>query len=242
MRETRRIAMWSGPRNISTAMMRAWENRADCRVMDEPFYGAYLAETELTHPMREAVLAAMETDWDRVAATCATRADAPVIFQKHMCQHMIPSAPLGWMEACSHAFLIRPPGEVAASFSRKFDDVRAEDLGFRRQAELFDRVCQRTGQAPPVIEARDVLEQPEAMLRALCTRLDVAFDPAMLNWPAGKRESDGAWAPHWYGAVERSTKFAESGPAYAPPPELADVVDACAPHYAAMRAHRLVVV
>lgn len=240
MTQTIRIAMWSGPRNISTAMMRAWENRPDCSVIDEPFYGAYLAETGLEHPMRAEILATMEQKWVSVASGCETTSKAPLVYQKHMCQHMIEAAPLGWMSACRHAFLIRPPAEVAASFSAKFGDVSAKDLGFRRQAELFDEVCQISGQAPPVLEARDVLAQPEKTLRALCTALGVRFLPEMLCWPKGRRPSDGIWAAHWYGAVERSTSFSAPTPPAKAPPELAEIVDNCQPYYEAMRQHRLV--
>ena len=173
MTGTIRIAMWSGPRNISTAMMRAWENRADSRVTDEPFYAAYLASTGLDHPMRAEVIAAQPVEWEECARFCAgdaaAGADAPVHFQKHMCQHMIAQAPLGWMAACRHAFLIRPPEAVAASFHKGWPGMGADDLGFRRQAELFDHVCQTVGATPPVLEARDVLEAPEAALRALCS-------------------------------------------------------------------------
>ncbi|MEL6478300.1 MAG: HAD family hydrolase [Pseudomonadota bacterium] len=236
---TLRIAMWSGPRNISTAMMRAWENRTDCTVMDEPFYGAYLAATGRDHPMRAEVLAAMETKWQAVAQACAADGDRPLIFQKHMCQHMIAEAPLNWMRSCVHAFLIRPPVEVAASFGQKFAEMTAEDLGFQRQAELFDRVSQMAGAAPPVIEARDVLAAPEAMLRALCDRFDVPFDPQMLSWPAGRRETDGIWAAHWYGAVERSTGFARPAPPAKAVPEHRQIVDACKPYYDMLRTYRL---
>ena len=234
-----RIAMWSGPRNISTAMMRAWESRADCAVMDEPFYGAYLAETGLDHPMRDEILAAHATDFAQISADCAQRADAPVIYQKHMCQHMIPEAPLDWMAACRHAFLIRPPSEVAASFSRKYPNQTAEDLGFRRQAELY-RVASEIDGPPPVIEARDMLEDPEGMLKALCRALEVPFDPAMLAWEAGPRDSDGIWARHWYQAVESSTGFAEPSPASPCPDALSGVVAECQPYYEQMREHRLV--
>jgi hypothetical protein len=141
--ETIRIAMWSGPRNISTAMMRAWENRADTQVTDEPFYAAYLATTGLDHPMREAVIAAQPVDWEECARLCAGETGTPIHFQKHMCQHMIAQAPLGWMAACRHAFLIRPPEAVAASFHKGWAGMGADDLGFRRQAELFDHVCTR---------------------------------------------------------------------------------------------------
>jgi hypothetical protein len=133
---TIRIAMWSGPRNISTAMMRAWENRADTQVTDEPFYAAYLATTGLDHPMREAVIAAQPVDWEECARLCAGETGTPIHFQKHMCQHMIAQAPLGWMAACRHAFLIRPPEAVAASFHKGWAGMGADDLGFRRQAEF----------------------------------------------------------------------------------------------------------
>ena len=236
---TVRIAMWSGPRNISTAMMRAWEARADCAVMDEPFYGAYLAATELDHPMRDEILEAHAVDFDAIARDCAERADAPVIYQKHMCQHMILEAPLHWMVSCRHAFLIRPPSEVAASFARKYRNQTAEDLGFRRQAELYEAASEIAG-PPPVVEARDVLENPEGMLKALCRALDVPFDAAMLSWEAGPRASDGIWASHWYQAVNASTGFGRPGPPAECPEELCGIVAECQPYYEQMRAHRLV--
>ena len=238
---TIRIAMWSGPRNISTAMMRAWEARADCAVMDEPFYGAYLAETGLDHPMRDEILTTHATDFDGIARDCAGRDGAGVIYQKHMCQHMIPEAPLDWMAACRHAFLIRPPSEVAASFSQKFRNQTAEDLGFRRQAELY-RIASEIDGPPPVIEARDVLENPEGMLRALCSALEVPFDPAMLSWKAGPRDSDGVWASHWYQAVIASTGFADPRPPAPCPEELSGIVEDCQPYYEEMRRHRLVAI
>ncbi|MEM7210795.1 MAG: HAD family hydrolase [Pseudomonadota bacterium] len=233
---TVRIAMWSGPRNISTAMMRAWGSRSDCVVMDEPFYGAYLAETGLEHPMRTEILAAHPVDFSEISRDCAERSDAGVIYQKHMCQHMIPEAPLDWMSACCHAFLIRPPAEVAASFSLKYRDLTAEYLGFRRQAELFE-IAGKNGNHPPVIEAREVLENPEGMLRALCAVLEVPFDPAMLSWEAGPRDSDGVWASHWYHSVNQSTGFVEPRPAAPCPDALAPIVAECQPYYDAMREH-----
>jgi hypothetical protein len=237
--ETIRIAMWSGPRNISTAMMRAWESRADTTVMDEPFYAAYLASTGLPHPMAAEVIAAHPTDWEAIAQDCATRADVPIIFQKHMCQHMIGRAPLGWMAECRHAFLIRPPDEVAASFRDKWQGMQACDLGFARQVELFEHVRALTGRTPPVVEARDVLADPEGMLRALCDALGVAFDRAMLAWAPGSRPTDGVWAAHWYGAVRRSTGFAPPRPSRPPPEGLRPVVEECRPHYEALAAARL---
>ena len=239
MTETIRIAMWSGPRNISTAMMRAWGSRADCVVMDEPFYAAYLSETGLDHPMREEIIAGHATDWEEIAEDCAARSGAQVIYQKHMCQHMIPAAPTGWMEGLRHAFLIRPPAEVAASFKVKWDGMGADDLGFQRQAELFEHVANVQGHPPPVIEARDVLENPEGMLRALCAAVEVPFDPAMLSWEPGLRQTDGVWAAHWYESVNASTGFAPPRAPGEVPEGLEDVVAACQPAYERLAAVKL---
>ena len=239
MAETIRIAMWSGPRNISTAMMRAWDSRSDCAVMDEPFYGAYLQTTGLDHPMREQILRDHPTDWAEIAADCATTDAAQIVYQKHMSQHMVDSAPLDWMADVRHAFLIRPPAEVAASFQVKWEGMGAEDLGFERQAALFSRVSDQTGKAAPVIEARDVLENPDGMLRALCGALDVPYDPAMLQWSPGRRPTDGVWAEHWYGAVEQSQGFAAPSPPKPVRQDLLDIVQACEPAYELLRRHKL---
>lgn len=231
MSDTIRIAMWSGPRNISTAMMRAWDSRPDTAVMDEPFYGAYLATTGLDHPMRDQITACHATDWQAIADDCAGTQAAPIVYQKHMSQHMIEAAPLGWMRSVRHAFLIRPPAEVAASFKARWDGMGADDIGFRRQAELYDHVCQITGAAPPVIEARDVLENPKAMLGALCAALGVAFDPAMMSWAPGARPNDGIWGAHWYSAVNRSTGFAPPRPAEPLPDALRPIVEQSQPYF-----------
>jgi len=228
--------MWSGPRNISTAMMRAFENRADCAVTDEPFYAAYLAATGLHHPMREEVLAAQPTDWREVAAAMAGPAPggAAVWYQKHMCQHMLPGVGLEWARGHVHAFLLRPPEQVAASYAAKREAPTADDLGFRRQAELFDRFAQAQGRAPVVLEAAAVLADPRAALTRLCAALGIAWDEAMLAWPAGRRDSDGVWAPAWYDAVERSTGFAAPGrvvTAAELPDDLRRVADEARPFY-----------
>lgn len=209
---TIRIAMWSGPRNISTAMMRAFENRADTAVWDEPFYAAYLKETGLAHPMRSEILSAHETDWRKVAAATGGPVpdDAAVFYQKHMTHHMIDTIGRDWMdhEDMRHAFLIRDPESVIASYAAKREVVTLDDIGFRQQAELFDRVADALGSAPPVIDSSDVLADPKAMLGKLCALLGIPFDPAMLAWSSGRRASDGVWASHWYHAVEASTGFA----------------------------------
>lgn len=204
-----RIAMWSGPRNLSTALMYAFAARGDCAVWDEPFYAAYLAATGLDHPMRAEVIAGGEPDPARVAATCAGPAPGgqPLFYQKHMTHHMLPAFPLGFMEACTNVFLIRHPARVIASYLAKREAPVLEDLGFLQQAALFDRVAERTGKAPIVIDSADIRANPRVALERLCTALSIPFTDRMLSWSPGPRPYDGAWAPHWYGAVHRSTGF-----------------------------------
>ncbi|WP_421792517.1 HAD family hydrolase [Hyphobacterium sp.] len=242
MSETIRICLWSGPRNISTATMRSFENRPDCEVWDEPFYGPYLVKTGLEHPGREIILKSVPLDENEIAKHCAGEApnDAPVFFQKHMCQHMLDDIPRDWMAACRHIFLIRDPAEVAASFAATTGSVTADDIGQIRQAELYEYACQLTGRAWPVIEGRDVLETPEPMLRALCKAIDIPFDAAMMSWPAGKRDSDGVWAPWWYDRVEASTGFEPPQPSPHDLPEDAlPAVETSRPHYMALQEHKL---
>ncbi|MFZ5668287.1 MAG: HAD family hydrolase [Pseudomonadota bacterium] len=241
---TIRIAMWSGPRNISTAMMRAFENRPDAAVSDEPFYAAYLARTGLDHPMREAVLASQPTDAARVAAAMAGEAPGgrAVWYQKHMTHHMLEGFDLSWIQACRSAFLIRDPERVLASYVVKRGEVSLADIGVERQSELFDREADRLGRAPPVVEGRDVLADPRGTLGRLCAALGVRFDEAMLAWPAGRRASDGVWAPAWYDAVEKSTGFGPPPDETAPPAltdDLRRIADAARPHYERLAAHRL---
>ena len=244
MTDTIRICLWSGPRNISTATMRSFENRPDCAVWDEPFYGPYLVKTGLDHPGRDTILESVPLDEDDIAARCAGDAPdgSPLFFQKHMCQHMLDDIPRDWMAACRHIFLIRDPAEVCASFAATTGAVTAEDIGQIRQTGLYEDICQRSGHAWPVIEGRDVLAAPEAMLRALCTAIDIPFDVHMLSWPAGKRDTDGVWAPWWYERVEASTGFEAPQPSPHHLPEAArDAVTASRPHYEKMQARKLVV-
>jgi hypothetical protein len=124
-----------------------------------------------------------------------------------MTQHMIASIPRDWMGNVTNVFLIRHPVRVVASFSAKFENPTLEDLGFAQQADLYDQV-QTLGQPALVVDAADIRADPEAMLRKLCAALGLEFDCAMLSWKAGGHVSDGVWAPHWYGAVHRSTGFA----------------------------------
>ena len=209
-----RIAMWSGPRNISTAMMRSFENRPDTAVSDEPFYAAYLASTGLVHPQRDEILVSQPRDWRAVVAeiTGPVPGGCSVWYQKHMTHHILPDVGRAWIDGFENAFLIRAPEPVLASYVERRAEVTLDDIGLPQQAELFDRVADRTGRAPAVIESRDVLGDPGHVLGALCTRLGILFDQRMLAWPAGRRDSDGVWAPSWYDAVERSTGFAAPRP------------------------------
>lgn len=240
----RRIAMWSGPRNISTAMMRAWENRGDCVVSDEPLYAHYLAHTGLDHPGADEVIAHGEADWRRVAAalTGPVPENQPLWYQKHMTHHLLPHIERDWVFGLENVFLIRDPAGVVSSYLKKRATVTPEDIGLSQQAELFDAVAQRDGHAPPVIDADQFLRNPGAQLRALCERLGIAFTERMLQWPAGPRDSDGIWAKHWYDAVWASTGF-EPWRARESRLDAAGqcVADACRPYYDALYPHRLTV-
>lgn len=206
---TRRIAMWSGPRNLSTAMMRSFGSRADTVVSDEPFYGCFLKASGADHPMRKPVIAAMDCDWGSVMT--ALRGEppkgAPIWYQKHMWHHMVGPLGHGDFAGFSHAFLIRAPERTIASYLGKREAAAFEDFGLERQADFFYRECDRLGRIAPVIDANDVLRDPPGILAKLCAALDIAWNDAMLSWPPGRRDTDGPWAAHWYGAVEASTGF-----------------------------------
>ena len=240
-----RIAMWSGPRNISTAMMRSFGERPDCAVSDEPFYAAYLAATGLIHPQRDDILASQPRD----AADVVAEVTGPVPrgralwYQKHMTHHMLSGFDRGWIDRCANAFLIRAPEAVLPSYVEKRAEVTLEEIGLPQQVELFDRVADRLGRAPPVIESRDVLSDPRGALSALCRGLGIAFDEAMLSWPPGRRATDGVWAPSWYDGVERSTGFAAPKPERAfddLPDRLKPLAEAGRPLYERLARHRLV--
>lgn len=237
-----RIAMWSGPRNISTALMRAWENRSDCAVVDEPLYAAYLAATGLDHPARDEVIAAGDTDARRVAQrlTGAIPDGKAIWYQKHMTHHLLPGMDLGWVHSLSNVFLIRDPAQVVDSYLKSRAVVAPGDIGLLQQAALYDEVARRTPTPPTVIDADDFLRDPRAYLEALCASLGIAFNEHMLHWPAGARASDGVWAPHWYAAVWRSTGFE---PWRERRPQLdaaaAAVAEACRPAYERLHAVRL---
>lgn len=229
-----KIAMWSGPRNLSTALMYAFAARDDTLVWDEPFYAAYLEATGIDHPMRAQIIEDNETDPDRIASIC--KGPIPqgkaVFYQKHMTLHMVDGFDRRWMRSCQNVFLIRHPARVVASYAKKRQGATLHDIGFAQQVELYQEVAGWSGTAPLVIDSDDIRADPEAMLRKLCSALGLSFTRSMLHWPAGGNEHDGTWAPHWYAAVHRSTGFeGAEGPLPALGGAYADLVAQALPHY-----------
>ena len=219
-----RIAMWCAPRTISTALMRAWENRRDTVVIDEPFYAHYLQATGIDHPARYEIIASYEADW-RIVAGSLTEDPLPegatVCYQKQMAHHMLDHIELDWVSKLTNCFLIRAPAEVITSYIKVRPQPTLLDLGFPQLLRLFEAVRQRSGSVPPVIDSQDVLRDQRRTLSRLCEAVSVPFSERMLSWPPGRRDSDGVWAPHWYAAVEKSTGFAPYRPKDEPvPPHL----------------------
>lgn len=232
----RRIAMWSGPRNLSTAMMRSFENRADCSVVDEPLYAAYLAATGLDHPGRDEVIASQSTSPEVVVEELTSGpVPTPLQYQKHMTHHVLPSVPRAPLARLTHAFLVRDPERVLTSYAKVREQPTLEDLGLPQQLELFETY------GGPVVDAADVLRDPRGTLGLLCTALGIGFDEAMLSWPAGRRDTDGVWAPYWYARVEGSTGFGpdSSGSDDPLPDRLVPLLERCLPYYEALAPYRL---
>src|SRR6476660_1566422 len=237
-----RIAMWSGPRNISTAMMRAWGNRPDTVVVDEPFYACYLKATGKKHPGAEEVISAGETDWRKVVSQLAGPIPngKRIFFHKHMTHHLLPEMDREWLTVVTNCFLIRDPREVIASYIKKRENPTLEDLGYVQQAEIFDFVQTRTKSLPPVLDAKDVLENPDRMLRLLCKEDGVEFTESMLSWPPGLRQTDGVWAKHWYAEVATTTSFRPYRPRHDEVPErFTKIYERCRECYERLYQYRL---
>ncbi len=243
------IAMWSGPRNISTAMMRSWGNRPDTVVVDEPFYAFYLKETGTNHPGAEEVIARGETDWRKVVEQCRRNASPvedslgrarTIFYQKQMTHHLLPEISRDWLRDVTNCFLIRDPAEVIASYIKKNPEPELNDLGFVQQAEIFDFVRRQKDSIPPVIDADDVLRDPPRTLRLLCNAIGVEFSDAMLSWRPGPRDTDGIWAKHWYAEVERSTGFQPYRERKIEVPgKLSEIEQRCRERYEKLHQHRL---
>jgi hypothetical protein len=231
-----RVAMWSGPRNVSTALMRSFGSRADTLVVDEPLYAYYLDATGLDHPGRADVLASQPHRWQDVAGdlTGPLPPGVAVYYQKHMAHHLLPEVGREWLAGLAHAYLIRDPAHVVASYAKVRGAPTLADLGYAQQVELF-----RT-RGGPVVDAADLLRDPAGVLERLCAALGVGYDPAMLSWAPGRRETDGVWAPHWYAGVEASTTFGPYTPPSGPVPErLMPLVEQARPYYDELHAHRV---
>ena len=240
-----RLAMWSGPRNLSTAFMRSWENRDDTVVVDEPFYAHYLFTTGVDHPGRNEVLASQPTDWRVVVQQLLAPlpADVRILFQKQMAHHLLPDMGRDWFGRVTHAFLIRDPRPTLASLARKLETCTLADTGLPQQVEIFEHVVRSTGRIPAVVDSVDLLASPPGLLARLCAHVGIPFTSRMLEWPTGPRASDGVWARHWYDRVERTTHFEpDDSPQTAETPlpaDLAQLEAACRPLYENLRAHRL---
>jgi hypothetical protein len=219
--EPLRIAMWSGPRNISTALMRSWGNRPDTFVCDEPFYAHYLVKTKIAHPGADEVIRHQENDWRKVVAwlTGPVPEGKAIFYQKHMAHHLLPDMGRDWLDEVTNCFLIREPREMLTSLLHFLPQPTLADTGLPQQVEIVRQVKDRTGRVPPILDAREVLENPRRMLNVLCDALHVPFTEAMLSWPPGRRDTDGVWAKYWYDAVENSTSFRPYAPKSDPVPD-----------------------
>lgn len=237
-----RLSMWSGPRNVSTALMYSFRQRPDTEVVDEPLYGHYLKTSESVHPGREMVINAMDCNGPRVIrqALLKPRAQsAPVRFFKNMAHHLRGLPDWSFLDDLTNALLIRDPREMLPSLADQLDEPALPDTGLEEQVALLNRVLE-TGHAPLVLDARELLRDPETVLRAACKQLRLPFDPAMLRWPAGPKPEDGVWAAHWYDGVHASTGFEPYEPKTAPFPErLRPLLGQCAPLYDRLRAHAI---
>lgn len=237
-----RIAMWSGPRNISTAMMRSFANRPDSFVSDEPFYGYFLNQTNVDHPGRDEVLQSMETDWYNVVdyITGDIPNGAEVWYQKHMAQHNLPGVDLSWIGQVTNCFLIRDPKEVILSYHKKVAVTRSELLGFPQQAELVRKITDELGHEPPIVDAKDILLNPRDILQKLCEAIGIPFADEMLSWSSGQRETDGVWAKYWYSSVEASTGFQPYAPRSGKlPAELEAIYEECLVYYNTLHRKRI---
>ena len=202
------IAMWSGPRNLSTALMRSFGNRADIiDVFDEPFYASYLKSTNKKHPMFDEILISQESDWKKVITRCLQKQGDGICYQKHMVHHLLPSYDKKWILNCINCFLIRNPKEVISSFLEKWPEASFEDFGFIDQFNLFSFIKNEIGESPAVLDASDLRNHPEKYLKILCKKIKIPWDPRMLQWESGLRYYDGVWASHWNPSVQSSTGF-----------------------------------
>ena len=236
-----RINCWSGPRNVSTALMRSFAQRADTRAFDEPLYGHYLKTTGAPHPGRDELVEILDTDAARVVREVVLGpCDRDVMFFKQMVHHLTPDLDLGFLDQTVNVLLIRDPAEVIASLVNQLPQPIMRDVGLERQAILF-RDLRSRGQDPPVLDARQLLLDPEGVLKQLCARVGISWDPAMLSWPSGPQPEDGVWAKYWYDNLHTSTGFQPYRERSREVPEhCRALLEECRAHYDEMIPHALV--
>lgn len=238
-----RIAMWSGPRNVSTALMRSFGSRADTVVCDEPLYAYYLERTGLPHPMADEIIARHESDWRAVSRWLVgpLPPGKSVFYQKHMAHHLLPDIEREWLRELTHAFLVREPGAMLLSLDAVIPNPTLMDTGLPQQVELFDQVSRLTGSVPPIVDSEDLLADPRGVLTKLCERLDLEFEPGMLSWEPGVRATDGCWAEAWYGNALASTGFGPHRARTRPvPANMSTLERECAALYERLHEHRIV--
>jgi hypothetical protein len=233
---TFRLCLWAGPRNVSTALLYAFAQRGDTRVVDEPLYGHYLRVTGAPHPGADEVVAAMDTDGERVVREVILGpCDRPVLFLKQMAHHLV-ELDRGFLSQVTNLFLVRDPVEMLPSLIHQVPEPQLEDTGLAVQSRLLAEL-RAAGEEPAVIDAKELLLDPPGVLRRLCAHLGLDFDPAMLSWSATPRPEDGVWAPYWYDNLHRSTGFLPYRPKSEPFPErLRPLLAECAPHYETLAA------
>lgn len=228
----KRINLWSGPRNISTAMMYSFAQRKDSRVVDEPLYAHYLSTTDANdyHPGAKKVLDSMENDGHKVIERMLQRKDKPILFFKQMTHHLV-DLDLSFLNDMTNFILTRDPKEMLPSYAEVIERPDMEDIGYKKQHELLSYLQQR-GHKPIVVIAKEVLKNPRQKLESLCEAIGIPFDPAMLSWERGPRPEDGVWAPHWYESVHQSTAFKPYRPKNEPVPDpLRPLLEECLPLY-----------
>ena len=234
------ICLWSGPRNVSTALMYSFAQNSGVRVIDEPLYGHYLRVSGAIHPGREDILASMNCDGDSVMREILelqSNMQNRRLFVKHMAHHLV-GLDLDFLHHTRNIFLIRDPVEMLPSLINQLPEANLRDTGLKRQWELFEAL-RESGRTPSILDSRELLLKPRHVLQQLCDRMELPLGDEMLSWEAGARPEDGVWAPHWYHAVHESTGFAPYVQKTEFPNHLQSLLDECKPWYDRLLEHAI---